>query len=64
MYRVSIPLSWLAETPDAALVGIRKTMVDVLNNMHKSGEKTPKPLLEKTTAGGLLCMFPRKCTGL
>jgi len=40
-------LSWLAETPDAALAGIRKVVADVLSDMHKSGEQIPEPLMEK-----------------
>jgi len=56
-------LSWLAETPDAALAGIRTVVADVLSDMQKSGEKTPEPLMEKTTADDLSYACRRKYTG-
>jgi len=51
-------LSWLAETPDAALVGIRKVVADVLSDMHKSGENIPEPLMEKNYSGRFVVRVP------
>jgi len=51
-------LSWLADTPEAALAGIRKVVVDVLTDMRKSGEKIPEPLMEKTYSGRFVVRVP------
>jgi len=51
-------LSWLADTPDAALAGIRKIVADVLNDMHKSGENIPEPLMEKNYSGRFVVRVP------
>ncbi|MDQ6958447.1 MAG: type II toxin-antitoxin system HicB family antitoxin [Mariprofundaceae bacterium] len=51
-------LSWLADTPDAVLAGIRKVVADVLIDMRKSGEKTPEPLIEKNYSGRFIVRVP------
>lgn len=51
-------LSWLAKSPEAALKGIRKTVVDVLKDMKKRREKIPEPLSSKRFSGKLLVRIP------
>lgn len=36
-------LSWLSDTPEAALKGIRKLVEEVISEMMKSGEPVPEP---------------------
>ncbi len=51
-------LSWLADTPEAALAGIRKTVADALDDMRKTGEKIPEPLMEKNYSGRFVVRVP------
>ncbi len=44
-------LSWLANTPEAALKGVRKVVAEVVVDMKESGEKIPEPLSEKKYSG-------------
>ena len=44
-------LSWLAETPEAALKGIRQVVADVVAEMQTTGEKIPSPIAEKHYSG-------------
>ncbi len=44
-------LSWLENTPEAALKGIRKVVAEVVIDMEKFGEKIPEPLAEKKYSG-------------
>ena len=44
-------LSWLDNTPEAALKGIRKVVAEVVIDMEKFGEKIPEPLAEKKYSG-------------
>ena len=44
-------LSWLENTPEAALKGIRKVVAEVVTDMEKFGEKIPEPLAEKKYSG-------------
>ena len=44
-------LSWLAPTPAKALSGIRRLVVDVLEDMRSNGEKPPEPLGARTYSG-------------
>ena len=37
-------LSWLAESPEAAIEGIRNVVASVVQEMRESGEKAPAPL--------------------
>ena len=37
-------LSWLAETPEAALEGIRRLVADCIEDMAASGEHPPSPI--------------------
>lgn len=51
-------LSWLAATPEAALVGIRQVVADVLADMKASGEAVPVPLAEKHYSGEFRVRIP------
>ncbi len=44
-------LSWLTETPDAALKGIRKVVADVIEDMKKTGEPIPEPIANHHYSG-------------
>lgn len=51
-------LSWLADTPEAALAGIRKIVSDVVEDLQKSGEPVPSPLSEKRYSGEFRVRIP------
>ncbi len=51
-------LSWLAETPEEALAGIRQVVADVVADMKASGEKIPDPLAEKRYSGEFRVRIP------
>jgi predicted HicB family RNase H-like nuclease len=51
-------LSWLAKNPEAALRGIRRTVVDVVEDMNANGEAVPEPLATRTFSGKILLRVP------
>ena len=51
-------LSWLAATPEAALVGIRDTVKQVVADMQSTGEKIPQPLATKKYSGKFIVRVP------
>ncbi len=51
-------LSWLADTPETALRGIRKVVEDVLNDMRKTGERIPEPIASKHYSGRFMVRVP------
>jgi predicted HicB family RNase H-like nuclease len=51
-------LSWLAQTPEAALKGIRHTVIEVVADMESSGEPIPTPLSEKRYSGEFRVRIP------
>lgn len=51
-------LSWLAKTPEEALKGIRKTVIEVVSDMESSGEAIPTPLAEKHYSGEFRVRIP------
>lgn len=51
-------LSWLAETPEAALSGIRQVVSDVVAEMQASGEPVPLALAEKHYSGEFRVRIP------
>ena len=51
-------LSWLAQTPEAALTGIRRVVAKVVADLKKSGEPVPKPLAEKHYSGEFRVRIP------
>jgi predicted HicB family RNase H-like nuclease len=51
-------LSWLAETPEDALAGIRRLARDVVRDMRAAGEPIPVPLAEKRYSGEFRVRIP------
>jgi predicted HicB family RNase H-like nuclease len=51
-------LSWLAQTPEDALNGIRKVVVDVVTDMEANGEFVPEPIAIKKFSGKFLVRIP------
>lgn len=51
-------LSWLAQTPGAALSGIRRLVGQVVADMEASGEAVPQPLAEKHYSGQFKVRIP------
>jgi predicted HicB family RNase H-like nuclease len=44
-------LSWLAETPEAALRGIRRVVAEAVKDMNKTGEPLPEPIANRRYSG-------------
>ncbi len=44
-------LSWLADTPESALAGIRKLVADTVEDLQAQHEPVPEPFAEKTYSG-------------
>ena len=51
-------LSWLANTPEKALKGIREVVADVLLDMAKNEEPIPKPIATKNFSGKFMVRVP------
>ena len=51
-------LSWLAQSPETALKGIRKLVSEVIDDMHKNGEAVPEPLSAKHFSGKFMVRVP------
>jgi predicted HicB family RNase H-like nuclease len=51
-------LSWLADTPETALVGIRNTVKQVIKDMRSSGEVIPQPLAIRNYSGKFTVRIP------
>ena len=51
-------LSWLAETPEAALAGIRQVVAEAVADMAAVGEAVPAPLAEKHYSGEFRVRIP------
>ena len=51
-------LSWLAQTPETALKGIRKLVADVVIDMDKSGETVPEPFACRSYSGKFMVRVP------
>ena len=51
-------LSWLADTQEAALVGIRDTVKQVIRDMQSTGEPTPQPLATRRYSGKFTVRVP------
>ncbi len=44
-------LSWLDQSPEDALKGIRKVVAEVVKDLAETGEKIPEPLASKKFSG-------------
>lgn len=51
-------LSWLAETPEEALAGVRQVVSEVVSDLEASGEPVPEPLAEKHYSGEFRVRIP------
>ena len=51
-------LSWLDQTPEAALKGIRKVVEGVIEDMKRSGEEIPQPIASKRFSGKFMVRVP------
>jgi len=51
-------LSWLAQTPDAALKGIRKIVDEVISDMLSNEEFVPEPIATKHFSGKFMVRVP------
>ncbi|HBG07866.1 MAG: hypothetical protein A2075_16080 [Geobacteraceae bacterium GWC2_58_44] len=51
-------LSWLSQTPEAALKGIRKVVEEVISDMVGSGEPIPEPIASKHFSGKFMVRVP------
>lgn len=51
-------LSWLANTPEAALKGIRKVVNEVVADMLSTGEPVPEPIATKHFSGKFMVRVP------
>ena len=51
-------LSWLAESQEDALKGIRKVVDDVIKDMKDNGESPPLPLSERKFSGKFMVRVP------
>jgi predicted HicB family RNase H-like nuclease len=51
-------LSWLADTPENALKGIRNLVADVLLDMGKTDEPVPEPIASKHFSGKFMVRVP------
>jgi predicted HicB family RNase H-like nuclease len=51
-------LSWLAPTPETALLGIRQVVTEAVADMQASGEPIPEPLAEKHYSGEFRVRIP------
>jgi predicted HicB family RNase H-like nuclease len=51
-------MSWLAETPEAALAGIRDVVAHVVADMQESGERPPTPLATEPCKGSISARVP------
>ncbi len=51
-------LSWLAPTPEAALKGVRRVVVEVASDMEANGEPLPEPLALRRYSGKFVVRVP------
>jgi predicted HicB family RNase H-like nuclease len=51
-------LSWLADTQEAALAGIRDVVKQVIRDMRSSGEDIPQPLATRKYSGKFTVRIP------
>jgi predicted HicB family RNase H-like nuclease len=51
-------LSWLSDTPESALTGIREVVGEVVLDMEQTGEAIPMPLANKNYSGKFMVRVP------
>jgi predicted HicB family RNase H-like nuclease len=51
-------LSWLADSPEAALRGVRRVVEDVLRDMQSAGENIPEAISTRHYSGKFMVRIP------
>ena len=51
-------LSWLDQTPESALMGVRETVESVIKDMKNTGEEIPQPIAGKRYSGKFMVRVP------
>jgi predicted HicB family RNase H-like nuclease len=51
-------LSWLADTPEEALQGIRQVVADVVADLESNNETVPEPIAVKQYSGKFMIRIP------
>ena len=51
-------LSWLERTPEKALAGIRRVVLQTVADMKKNGEEVPEPIAMKSYSGKFMVRVP------
>jgi len=51
-------LSWLADTPESALTGIRQVVAEVIADLRAQGEAIPEPIACKPYSGKFMIRVP------
>lgn len=51
-------LSWLDDSPESALHGIRQVVADVVSDLETTGEEIPKPIAVRQYSGKFLVRIP------
>jgi predicted HicB family RNase H-like nuclease len=51
-------LSWLAESPEAALKGIRQVVAEVVKDLLAQGETPPEPIASRQFSGRFMVRVP------
>jgi predicted HicB family RNase H-like nuclease len=51
-------LSWMAESPEAALQGIRKLVKEVVDDLERSGDPPPTPISSRNFSGKFIVRVP------
>jgi len=51
-------LSWLADTPESALKGVRNIVAEVIEDMKANNEKVPEPIAVKNYSGKFMVRVP------
>ena len=51
-------LSWLEETPEKALAGIRELVKESIDDMRANGEASPEPISTKNYSGKFMVRVP------
>ena len=51
-------LSWLSNSPESALKGIRKIVAEIINDMKANNENIPVPLAGKQYSGKFMIRVP------
>jgi predicted RNase H-like HicB family nuclease len=51
-------LSWLDQTPESALMGVREIVEGVIKDMQNTGEEIPQPIAGKRYSGKFMVRVP------